>query len=1091
MKKNILVILLLAVTFRLTAQNQDIAYPHLTPMTPNAASFAIQADFPVSYYTGVPDISIPLHEIDLDGFKLPISLSYHASGIRVDQEASWAGLGWALNAGSSISRTVKGIDDFLEAGWDRYYPYCVKGYYDAPEVTSNIDNYYDTIGVDYCIPGVLNNLEIKMKYDSEPDIFYYNLPTLSGKFLLDKSRGAILFNKSHNIKVDVIKESYLVTFKITDAEGNQYFYNDKEKTKTYAANSKLYNNTITTNTKYDDLTSNFTEWSYIRYGCDGEMEPGPVSPYNLTSSWCVSKIITKNGHEIKFTYETEDQYLPTQESQENYQHNNGNSYNYFYKSKVVNSAKRLSKIEGDFGYIKFNCSAREDIKGNSKKVDSISIYNSNNSFIKSFRFDYSYFNDDYSGDNQYVNVFKRLKLNRMTECSSGQTPLNSGYDFNYYEGAFPAKNSKDVDLWGFQNGKRYGSNYCIGLFLPNYIKYNGVKKEANFNYAIIGTLKEISYPTGGKTEFVYESNTLPGGYFQAHLCDESSYKIENLPVYNNYIMNQYDYPSDTIYRFEIAGKTELTIKCTVQNEYSDFRDPDYNYYNFSLNPLGRLRKINPSSFNYHTYECPLVYDGEDGEGAEINLTEHMFTLDAGVYEFQAYTPPKDVVAFWQLNFNYLTPNIQSGTSIDPYKGGGIRINQIISESKIRRFKYPTGKMLIEPVLYYIGTRFGIPNNDECIVQVSESKMPLNTFNNGNFVGYDWVEEYITIGQDTSKIKYSYYNDMEGEAFDDKFPYSPTYINYTNGLIKNIESYSNSTLVKRDEYTYISTFSNPIKAFIDKSQRRSSDNLLFYNYTIEWPLKEKEKETLKTQNGNEIISETSYTYNSRDLLQSSTFNYNGYSKQNILKYPFDFQDDISLSMVNKNMIGIPVETISLKDNLVLSGKKTQYMDTLNLVLAKTVSTVKTKVPLSLSEYQNHYTPELFFERYNDYGKIIQLKTKNSVVTYLWGYNNQYLIAEIKNATYNQVSNVIPGFINYITGTPNPSEEMLNSMSNSLRSGLPEAEVTTFTYKPLVGVTSITNPRGITTYYNYDLFNRLQDIKDKDVKTIQSFIYNYQH
>lgn len=56
------------------------------PMSPNASSLAIYADYPVSHYTGIPKINIPLTEIDFDGFKLPISLNYHASGIKVSQE---------------------------------------------------------------------------------------------------------------------------------------------------------------------------------------------------------------------------------------------------------------------------------------------------------------------------------------------------------------------------------------------------------------------------------------------------------------------------------------------------------------------------------------------------------------------------------------------------------------------------------------------------------------------------------------------------------------------------------------------------------------------------------------------------------------------------------------------------------------------------------------------------------------------------------------------------------------------------------------------------------------------------------------------
>ena len=92
----------------------DIDFPQYTPKSPTAYSFAKYVDYPVSYYTGVPNISIPLYEISVGGLNIPISLSYHASGITASQEATRVGLGWSLNAGGMISRTVKCGDDFLE-----------------------------------------------------------------------------------------------------------------------------------------------------------------------------------------------------------------------------------------------------------------------------------------------------------------------------------------------------------------------------------------------------------------------------------------------------------------------------------------------------------------------------------------------------------------------------------------------------------------------------------------------------------------------------------------------------------------------------------------------------------------------------------------------------------------------------------------------------------------------------------------------------------------------------------------------------------------------------------------------------------------
>lgn len=94
-----------------------------TPYTPNIHSPEISnlgkyTDYPIDFSTGIPQIEIPLYEVISGNLKLPITLSYHASGIKVNQEESNIGLGWNLNAGGSIIRSIKDVpDDYINLGF--------------------------------------------------------------------------------------------------------------------------------------------------------------------------------------------------------------------------------------------------------------------------------------------------------------------------------------------------------------------------------------------------------------------------------------------------------------------------------------------------------------------------------------------------------------------------------------------------------------------------------------------------------------------------------------------------------------------------------------------------------------------------------------------------------------------------------------------------------------------------------------------------------------------------------------------------------------------------------------------------------------
>ena len=89
--------------------------PTIIPPSPSVAALMKFEEVPVSLYTGIPNISIPIYTTKTRGNSLDFSMSlnYHPNSAAVNEHASHTGLGWSLMAGGTISRTVRGYPDEL------------------------------------------------------------------------------------------------------------------------------------------------------------------------------------------------------------------------------------------------------------------------------------------------------------------------------------------------------------------------------------------------------------------------------------------------------------------------------------------------------------------------------------------------------------------------------------------------------------------------------------------------------------------------------------------------------------------------------------------------------------------------------------------------------------------------------------------------------------------------------------------------------------------------------------------------------------------------------------------------------------------
>lgn len=450
--------------------------------TPGAASLGQYGDNPVSYVTGTPSISIPLQGIQEGKLSLPISLNYHASGIKVAQMASWVGLGWSLNAGGSISRTVQDIND--ETPNNGYY-------YNTLDVTD------ETI---FC-----QELKGGTEFDSEPDIFVINLPTTNAKFFIDHDHNVQIVDKTQQLNVSIVLGTGTDLFKgfvVTSADGTKYFFGHYNETD--AKESLFVNNTNSTFTN---------EWKLLAMetydGADKIEFTYVVETYNYKS---LSNCIKQVGVGLNTTI------CP---GLNGYIFLDSNAYPY---NKHDVSGLRLSEITTGSGTKSLTFLAntqRIDISGTAFRLD-ILEYNTG-SFCKQYKFDYNYFEDPLVIEG----YGKRLKLLKLWEESCDQTEIIEPYVFDYISSSslnangsqyLPHRLSKRIDHWGYFNDRIVNDNdlvlvpstVALSTGSGSLVSFGGSDRSSNPDVMDYGVLERITYPHKGVSVFEYEPHCVSG-----------------------------------------------------------------------------------------------------------------------------------------------------------------------------------------------------------------------------------------------------------------------------------------------------------------------------------------------------------------------------------------------------------------------------------------------------------------------------------------------------------------------------------------------------------------------------------------------------
>ncbi len=583
------------------------------PPSPTSAALGKYGDVPVGLYTGIPNISIPFYSISEGNLSIPVSLSYHSQGIKVGEEASWVGLGWSLNAGGTITRAVKGApDDFNGDIFGRDLTNGgVTGSNGFLSTGTSIENFCNgtTPLADIYMAQIASNI-----LDGEPDVFYFNYPGGSGQFMFDKT-GNIQLISQQNIKVNYFRNpgGDLIKFEIIDGNGNTYTFDEVEITKTITGSDDHYYVADLGETETDEL-NDLTSYSTF----------DALDPYN--SSWHLTKIKNAtNNHQINFIYTAEYQKNLSEVSKQ-FKYWTADNSRETSDNVLSVTAKRLSQITWSTGSVSFNATvSRDDLNGltvfngmtgsfsipaaNAMALSDIQIKDVNNTLIKKYNFNYSYFlapNSSSAGSKGCL--YKKLKLLSVTEQSSDLASTNPPYAFEYDETvAIAPKFSQRQDFWGYLKITPAPNNVYKPLVYdyPNDAIDNDFLSEFSIYPRATGTpvmlgnydkspeatamkaciIKKITYPTKGTTSFEFEPHDF---YLQAQTRIGGGLRIKKIVDFDgldhaNDIIKNYSYkqsanPTITSGKVLTLPIFAKRLGCSIQ--------PNYVLFNNSLSGLG-------------------------------------------------------------------------------------------------------------------------------------------------------------------------------------------------------------------------------------------------------------------------------------------------------------------------------------------------------------------------------------------------------------------------------------------------------------------------------------------------------------------------
>jgi YD repeat-containing protein len=1114
--KKILPVLIVFVSQQLYSQSPSLSTVAMP--SPNAASLIKFEQIPVSNYTGVPNIEVPLVNIKSFDSDLKISLSYNSNGIKVEDEASLVGLGWVLNAGGVIQK-IEGTNAWGFAG--NGLP--------CTQITNSTDSYV------------------------------YNFDGYSGRFYLNPS-GKGIIAKQEDLDIQKLSNGFMVK----TPTGKIYLFTSIESSSNAGVSWYLTSvtspNSNTLNFEYESAV----DYDFLSLRTSKEIITGLQSSSGVTITTAgVLPPLTFNDPDCAFhRLGSPGFHVPTAANE----------------SPTTTKTLYLKKISSEFGKVDFLYSNRTDLNYPNatvpKKLESIilsSTLNNNNSQVKKYTFDFDY--TDYNNIGTVQS--KRLRLLGIKEWGQDNNNFKQLNTFQYNALQLPEKTSKNQDHWGYYNGPINntslhpieGSNrepnetYTPAGLLQSITYPTGGKTIFEFesnDYSNKGStgfkkgggirIKKIidtdgtgSIASSKRYEYLrYDANGtayssgkliyslsyfVDRGYIVEHPCSGTYRKpcVQSCPnPYQNYVVTNFNsvasisivayshyaqptqlttfefgvpvgYDKVTVYEEGLTNKGKTVyeylnnegnswgasslingvgainvvqnhdngnlLKKTVysfdltNNAYNKVSVEENTYENVNVKPIGfYLQKAVTRDYSNNSTSCNLS-----------NLTSSSFNSywtrlkTSTLTEFSTYNNSNPFVTTKQYTYrytnnpkNFLVSQVQIS----------INNNEIITE----QFLYPEDYVYDAPVYANMVSK----NIFSPIVEYSESKsFSGQLYSERNFFKDDWYSDGHIFGVERKENKFRV-GSLE--------------------KIYGVDGYDTKGNVLQ------TTGKNgvPISYVWDYNKQNPTVKIVGAKNTVSFIQTVQSGSFNLTANGNGGNSPnstftTSFTHSYGDI----ALNFNGSVPNSYTALNVYYTLSGPVSRIGGFCIGGGNSTCNTSNganNILFTGLPSGVY-----TLTASVSTSFTSFSLggafgySYNVRTNTNLKEFFYEGFEENMQAASGVAYTGKKYWNTNYSNTYVPPNTR--TY------IIQWWNFANNRWNFNEQpyvqniLLTGPVDDVRIFPSDAQMNTYTYKPLVGMTSETDPNGRTKYYEYDNFNRLSLIRDQDNNILKKICYNY--